>query len=43
MPSRLPYDLLERVTQAILSRLPGVRRVLYDCTPSESYARIEWH
>ena len=40
--SRLPYDLLERVTQAILTRLPAVHRVLYDFTPSQSYANIEW-
>ena len=40
--SRLPYDLLERVTQAILTRLPAVHRVLYDFTPSQSYACIEW-
>lgn len=40
--SRLPYDLLERVTQAILTRLPAVHRVLYDFTPSQSYASIEW-
>lgn len=40
--SRLPYDLLERVTEAILTQLPAVHRVLYDFTPSQSYARIEW-
>ena len=40
--SRLPYDLLERVTQAILTRLPAVHRVLYDFTPSQRYANIEW-
>lgn len=39
--SRLPYDLLERVTEAILSKLPSVHRVLYDFTPSQSYARNE--
>lgn len=39
--SRLPYDLLERVTEAILARLPRVNRVLYDFTPSKSYARYQ--
>ena len=38
---RLPYDLLERVTEAILARLPRVNRVLYDFTPSKSYARYQ--
>lgn len=36
--SRLPHDLLERVTAGILSALPQVERVLYDFTPSKSYA-----
>ncbi len=35
--SRLPSDLLERVTGRILTQLPGVRRVMYDLTPSRSY------
>lgn len=38
---RLPYDLLERTTESILSSLPAVGRVLYDFTPSKSYARNE--
>jgi len=38
---RLPYDLLERTTKSILSSLPAVERVLYDFTPSKSYARAE--
>ena len=37
--SRLPYDLLERVTEDIMTALPSVCRVLYDFTPSQSYAR----
>lgn len=37
--SRLPYDLLERVTETTLTRLPAIHRVLYDFTPSQSYAR----
>lgn len=39
--ARLPSDLLERVTQSIINTLPGVDRVLYDFTPSKSYARNE--
>lgn len=38
--SRLPHDLLERTASAILN-LPAVHRVLYDFTPSQSYARNE--
>jgi len=40
--SRLPFDLLERVTEAILAAQPAIHRVLYDCTPSQSFSRIEW-
>lgn len=39
--SRLPHDLLERVTAGIIAALPQVDRVLYDFTPSKSYARNE--
>lgn len=39
--SRLPHDLLERTTESILTSLPAVSRVLYDFTPSKSYARSE--
>ena len=39
--SRLPYDLLERVTERILAELPKVKRVLYDLTPSLHYAQVE--
>lgn len=31
--SRLPYDLLERVTETILRELPTVTQVLYDLSP----------
>lgn len=40
--SRLPYDLLERVTLRIRAALPGVYRVMYDLTPSRNYAQVEW-
>lgn len=36
LPARLPYDLTERVTERILSALPGVSRVFYDLTPSSA-------
>lgn len=39
--SRLPYDLLERVTTSITAALPQVERVLYDFTPSKSYSQNE--
>ena len=39
--SRLPHDLLERATESILTAVPSVRRVLYDFTPSKSYAQNE--
>lgn len=39
--SRLPHDLLERATAGIMAALPQVERVLYDFTPSKSYARNE--
>lgn len=35
--SRLPNDLLERVTEKVLAALPEVRRVVYDLTPSRSF------
>jgi len=39
--SRLPFDLLERVTQRILGELKDVARVVYDLTPSQRYAFME--
>jgi len=41
MPSRLPYDLLERVVDRIQAALP-VTRVLYDLTPSDHYTGVQW-
>lgn len=40
LPARLPSDLLERVTEAVMQTCPDVQRVFYDCTPSRSYARM---
>ena len=39
--SRLPYDLLERVTARIMEAEPQITRVLYDLTPSAQYALVE--
>ena len=39
--SRLPYDLLERVTERVMADLPEVRRVVYDLTPNQHYALME--
>ncbi len=38
MPARLPGDLLERVTEQVMQTCPDVQRVMYDCSPSKSYA-----
>ena len=40
--ARLPYDVMETVTDRVLRECPGVRRVVYDLTPSSHYAGIEW-
>ncbi len=40
MPARLPFDLMERVTEAIQRECPGVQRVFYDLSPSQSYKRL---
>ena len=39
--AKLPYDLLDRVVQRIISRVPGINHVLYDVTGSPS-ALTEW-
>ncbi len=41
MAARLPSDLLERVTEAILTRFPQVRRVMYDLTPSKRFVQCD--
>ena len=40
--ARLPSDVVERMTERIIKTIPGVIRVLYDMTPSQSYGRMEW-
>ena len=40
--ARLPYDLLERVTERILRERPEVVRVVYDLSPSTHTRGVEW-
>lgn len=40
--ARLPYDVTENTVSRILETVPGVRRVVYDLTPSSNYTGIEW-
>ena len=40
--ARLPYDLLERVTERILRERPEVVRVVYDLSPSTRTRGVEW-
>ena len=37
----LSWTLLGRITERILAEVPGVNRVLYDCSPKPP-ATIEW-
>lgn len=39
--ARLPYDVLEKVSTRIVTEVPGVNRILYDCT-TKPPSTIEW-
>ena len=40
--ARMPYDMLERVTERILRERPETVRVVYDLTPSTHSRNVEW-
>ena len=41
MAARIPFDVLERVTERIRAEVPGISRVVYDLTPSAHYGELE--
>ena len=39
--ARIPYDVLERISNRIVNEVPGVNRILFDCT-TKPPSTIEW-
>ena len=39
--TRIPYEVLHRVTKRIITEVPGINRVCYDLTPKPT-GTIEW-
>ena len=39
--SRIPYDVLDRVSTRIVNEVPGINRIVYDTTPKPP-ATVEW-
>jgi GMP synthase (glutamine-hydrolysing) len=37
----IPFELLQKITNRIITEVPGVNRVLYDMTPKPT-GTIEW-
>jgi GMP synthase (glutamine-hydrolysing) len=39
--ARLPYELLEKMSDRIMNEVPGINRVVYDIT-KKPHGTVEW-